>query len=326
MQIKIDNNTEILKKHALEAIRTEQEAVMKLDSVVDGPFLEALSCMSACKGKIVLSGVGKSAIVARKMCGTLVSTGTQAVFMHATDALHGDLGMLSADDIVLLMSKSGDTDEVKRVFQFVKKNGNTIISMVSNMNSYLAVNSDYVVYVPVVREAQPVEAAPTTSTTLFMIVGDAMAMALAGTRGFTSRDFGNLHPGGAIGKRLYLKVEDVFDSTKRPMVSPDDKLLRIILEISSNRLGTTVVVNGDGSVAGIITDGDMRRMLESRSDLNGVTARDIMTSSPKTIDISDLAVNALSVMERNRITAVIVMRGGEYAGLVHIHDILKEGL
>lgn len=326
MQIKIDNNTEILKKHALEAIRTEQEAVMKLDSVVDGPFLEALSCMAACKGKIVLSGVGKSAIVARKMCGTLVSTGTQAVFMHATDALHGDLGMLAADDIVLLMSKSGDTDEVKRVFQFVRKNGNTIISMVSNLNSYLAVHSDHVIYVPVSSEAQPVEAAPTTSTTLFMIVGDAMAMALAGTRGFTSLDFGNLHPGGTIGKRLYLKVEDVFDSSKRPAVSPADKLVRIIPEMSSNRLGTAVVVNGDGSVAGIITDGDMRRMLESRSDLNAVTARDIMTSSPKTIDISDLAVNALSMMERNKITAVVVMKDGEYAGLVHIHDILKEGI
>lgn len=327
MQIKIDNNIEKLKKHALEAIRTEQEAMKKLETVVDDSFGEVLACLASCPGKIMVSGVGKSAIVARKMCGTLVSTGTPALFIHATDALHGDLGLLGKDDVVLLMSKSGNTDEVKRVFQFVRKHGgNKIISMVSNKNSYLALNSDMVVYVPVEKEAEPVGAAPTVSTTLFMVMGDAIAMALAYRRGFTSEDFGRLHPGGSIGKRLYLKVEDVFDRTNLPKVSPDDELVKVILEMSSHRLGTVVVIGEDGSLAGIITDGDMRRMLEIKADLKGIRARDIMTDSPKTIDISDLAVNALSIMEKNKITAVVAMKDGKYAGIVHIHDIIKEGL
>ena len=320
------NIIENLKKYALETIQTESRAVEALPSVVDDRFGEAVALMAGCKGRIVVSGVGKSAIIGRKMVATLNSTGTCGQFLHSADAVHGDMGMIGPDDVVLFISKSGNTDEIKRLLPFVKKMGNPVVSIVSCRDSFLGAHSDYLIYVPMEREACPNNLAPTTSTTLHLVICDAIAMALSRSKGFSAEDFGRFHPGGSLGKRLYMRVEDVFDKSNKPWVAEDVPIKNAIITISSHRLGATVVLGEDGALKGIITDGDVRRMIENGKDINTLKARDIMSRTPKTVDKSALAVDALRMMETNNITSVVVLSDGQYAGLIHIHDVMREGI
>ncbi len=320
------NITEKLKGYASETILAEAQALDSLTEVVDDSFGEAVALMAQCRGRIVVSGVGKSAIIAQKMVATLNSTGTPALFLHSADAVHGDMGMIGRDDIVLFISKSGNTGEIKRLFPFIKMMGNTVVSIVSCRESFLGTHSDYLICVPVGKEAGPDNLAPTTSTTLHLVVCDAIAMALSRYRNFTAEDFGRFHPGGSLGKRLYMRVDDVFDRTNRPWVSEDETIKNAIITISSHRLGATVVLGPGGELRGIITDGDVRRMVENGKDINTLRAGDIMSRSPKTIDKAALAVDALRQMEDNKITSLVVLDCGEYAGLIHIHDIMREGI
>lgn len=320
------NKIEKLKKFASETIIAEAKAVRALPEVVDDSFAEAVSALADAKGRIVVSGVGKSAIIARKMVATLNSTGTGAVFLHSADAVHGDMGLIAPDDVVFFISKSGNTEEIKRLFPFVKKMGNIVVSMVSNRQSFLGTHSDYLIMVPVEHEAGPDNLAPTTSTTLHMVACDAIAMALSRLKEFSPEDFGRIHPGGTLGKRLYMRVADVLDRTNKPWVTEDEAIKNVIITISSHRLGATVVLGTEGELKGIITDGDVRRMVENGNDINTLRARDIMSPSPKTIDMEALAVDALRMMEENKITSVVALECGEYAGLIHIHDIMKEGI
>lgn len=320
------NIKENLKKYASEAIETEAKAVSTLHTVVDDSFAVAVAALASAKGRIVVSGVGKSSVIARKMTATLNSTGSSAVFLHPADAVHGDMGMIGPDDVVLFISKSGNTDEIRRLLPFIKKAGNTVVSIVSSRESFLAASSDYVIYVPVEREAGLENLAPTTSTTLHIIICDAIAMALSRLRGFSAADFRRIHPGGSLGKRLYMRVKDVFDGENRPWVPEDEAINHVIITISSHRLGATAVLGPHGELRGIITDGDIRRMLEAGKDINALKARDIMSCSPKTIDMGAMAAEALNRMEADKITSLVVLDDGEYAGLVHIHDIMREGI
>lgn len=322
----MENIIEKMKKYASETIVTEAKAVSVLSSIVDDSFGEAVAALASARGRIVVSGVGKSALIARKMVATLNSTGSRAVFLHSSDAVHGDMGMIGPDDVVLFISKSGNTEEIRRLLPFVRKMGNHVVSIVSCRESFLGTHSDSLIYVPVEREAGPDNLAPTTSTTLHLVVCDAIAMALSRFRNFTADDFARIHPGGSLGKRLYMRVEDVFDRTNRPWVSGDEAIKNVIITISSHRLGATVVLGPDGDPEGIITDGDVRRMVENGKDINTLRAKDIMSRSPKTIDVGALAAEALRKMEENKITSVVVLREGKYAGLIHIHDIMREGI
>ena len=322
----MENITEKMKKYASETLVTEAKAVSVLSSIVDDSFGEALAALASARGRIVVSGVGKSALIARKMVATLNSTGSRAVFLHSSDAVHGDMGMIGPDDVVLFISKSGNTEEIRRLLPFVRKMGNHVVSIVSCRESFLGTHSDSLIYVPVEREAGPDNLAPTTSTTLHLVVCDAIAMALSRFRNFTADDFARIHPGGSLGKRLYMRVEDVFDRTNRPWVSEDEAIKNVIITISSHRLGATVVLGPDGNPEGIITDGDVRRMVENGKDINTLRAKDIMSRHPKTIDVGALAAEALRKMEENKITSVVVLREGKYAGLIHIHDIMREGI
>ena len=322
----MENIIEKMKKYASETIVTEAKAVSVLSSIVDDSFGEAVAALASARGRIVVSGVGKSALIARKMVATLNSTGSRAVFLHSSDAVHGDMGMIGPDDVVLFISKSGNTEEIRRLLPFVRKMGNHVVSIVSCRESFLGTHSDSLIYVPVEREAGPDNLAPTTSTTLHLVVCDAIAMALSRFRNFTADDFARIHPGGSLGKRLYMRVEDVFDRTNRPWVSEDEAIKNVIITISSHRLGATVVLGPDGDPEGIITDGDVRRMVENGKDINTLRAKDIMSRHPKTIDVGALAAEALRKMEENKITSVVVLREGKYAGLIHIHDIMREGI
>lgn len=322
----MENIIEKMKKYASETIVTEAKAVSVLSSIVDDSFGEAVAALASARGRIVVSGVGKSALIARKMVATLNSTGSRAVFLHSSDAVHGDMGMIGPDDVVLFISKSGNTEEIRRLLPFVRKMGNHVVSIVSCRESFLGTHSDSLIYVPVEREAGPDNLAPTTSTTLHLVVCDAIAMALSRFRNFTADDFARIHPGGSLGKRLYMRVEDVFDRTNRPWVSEDEAIKNVIITISSHRLGATVVLGPDGNPEGIITDGDVRRMVENGKDINTLRAKDIMSRHPKTIDVGALAAEALRKMEDNKITSVVVLREGKYAGLIHIHDIMREGI
>lgn len=322
----MENIIEKMKKYASETIVTEAKAVSVLSSIVDDSFGEAVAALVSARGRIVVSGVGKSALIARKMVATLNSTGSRAVFLHSSDAVHGDMGMIGPDDVVLFISKSGNTEEIRRLLPFVRKMGNHVVSIVSCRESFLGTHSDSLIYVPVEREAGPDNLAPTTSTTLHLVVCDAIAMALSRFRNFTADDFARIHPGGSLGKRLYMRVEDVFDRTNRPWVSEDEAIKNVIITISSHRLGATVVLGPDGNPEGIITDGDVRRMVENGKDINTLRAKDIMSRHPKTIDVGALAAEALRKMEENKITSVVVLREGKYAGLIHIHDTMREGI
>jgi arabinose-5-phosphate isomerase len=277
------------------------------------------------KGNLVFTGIGKSAIIAQKIVATLNSTGTTAVFMHAADAIHGDLGIVREGDIVVVLSKSGETPEIKVLVPLIKLRGNRIVAMVGNPQSYLAQQADFVLDVSVSDEAMPDSLAPTSSTTAQLVMGDALALILMKCRGFSTEDFAKFHPGGALGKQLYLRVKDLYVHNERPEVGPDDNLTRVIIEMTHKRLGATVVCDGD-RLLGIITDGDLRRMLMNGPDIEHVKASQIMTSNPKTIDDEALVVDALHKMRHNSITQLPVMHEGKYLGIIHLHDILKEGI
>ena len=315
-----------LKELALEVINKEVNVINELPNYIDNNFVKIINLLYNCKRRLIVSGIGKSAIVAQKIVATMNSTGTPAIFMHAADAVHGDLGLVQKDDIVILISKSGNTSEIKRLVPFIKGMGNTIVAIIANKDSYLASHSDYILYTPVKEEACQNNLAPTSSTTVQMVMGDIIAVLLSTMRHFTAEDFARYHPGGSLGKRLYMTVEDVFDPTNRPTVSPNDNVQDVIVNISHHRLGATVVTDLNDQLMGIITDGDVRRMLERGLPIDSLKAIDIMSKGPKTIDVSAQAVQAFDLMEKYQITSVIVLSKGTYVGLIHIHDILREGI
>ena len=319
-------NKEKIISVALRTIETETNAVSGLRQFINEDFVKATEQVAASKGRLVVSGIGKSAIVAQKIVATLNSTGTPALFMHAADAIHGDLGMIQADDIVLLISKSGDSPEIKVLTPLVTNFGNTLIGMVGNMQSFLARHSDIVLNTTVEQEACPNNLAPTSSTTAQMVMGDALAVCLMEMKEFNSKDFAKYHPGGTLGKRLYLRVEELASQNAKPRVLPTATLKEVIVEMTEKRLGATAVVEESGTIAGIITDGDLRRMLEKTDSIRDLKAKDIMSSHPKTIEAEILAVLALEEMRRNDISQLLVEQEGKYAGIIHLHDLVKEGI
>lgn len=307
-------------------ILEEAATIQKIAEYIDVQFAHIVQLLLECKGRVVITGVGKSAIIAQKIVATLNSTGTPAMFMHAAEAIHGDLGMIQQLDVVICISKSGNTPEIKVLVPLLKKGGNTLIAMVSEKKSYLAEKSDYILYAHIEREACPHNLAPTNSTTAQLVMGDALAMCLLEQRKFTPQDFAKYHPGGALGKRMYLRVEDIYSNKKAPKVSPYQPILEVILEISSKRMGAAAVVDDSKVLLGIITDGDLRRMLEKNSDFSLLHAQDIMTKNPKTIAPQEMAIAAFEIMEQNSITQLAVVDKGIYKGMLHLHDLLKEGI
>ncbi len=319
-------NKEKIIRVALRTIETETNAVNGLKEFINADFEKAAEQIARSKGRLIVSGIGKSAIIAQKIVATLNSTGTPSVFMHAADAIHGDLGMIQADDIVLLISKSGDSPEIKVLAPLVKNFGNTLIGMVGNMQSYLAQHSDIVLNTTVEQEACPNNLAPTSSTTAQMVMGDALAVCLMELKGFGSGDFAKYHPGGTLGKRLYLRVEDLAAQNAKPKVLPGATLKEVIVEMTEKRLGATAVVDEKNNILGIITDGDLRRMLEKTDSFKNLQAKDIMSSRPKTIGSDVLAVLALEEMRNIGISQLLVEQNGVYAGIIHLHDLVKEGI
>ena len=320
----VDNETKIL-SIARETIQIESEILLALKDSLGAEFCATVLAVFQSKGRLVITGIGKSAIVAQKIVATLNSTGTSSLFMHAADAIHGDLGMIGSDDIVLCLSKSGETPEIKVLVPLVRQQGNTLIAMSSQRDSYLAKQAHFLLYLPVSQEADSNNLIPTASTTAQIAMGDALAMSLLVLRGFTSRDFAQFHPGGTIGKQLYLQVRDIYPHNERPSVSPEESIRAAIMEMTSKRLGVTVVEEA-GKVCGIITDGDLRRMLEKDTNLNNLKAKDIMNTAPKTIQEEALAVNALELLRSHSITQLLVLRGEEYVGILHLHDLIREGI
>ena len=310
---------------AIQIIENEANAIIGLKSRIDDDFQKIVEMMLKCKGNLVFSGIGKSALIAQKIVATMNSTGTTAVFMHAADAIHGDLGIVREGDVVVILSKSGETPEIKVLVPLIKLRGNKIVAMVGNRKSYLAQQADFVLDVSVNDEAIPDSLAPTSSTTAQLVMGDALALILMRCRGFSTDDFAKFHPGGALGKQLYLRVKDLYVNNERPEVGPDENLTRVIIEMTHKRLGATVVSEGD-TIIGIITDGDLRRMLMNTPDIEHVKASQIMTSHPKTIEEDALVVDALHKRRANSITQLPVVKEGKYMGIIHLHDILKEGI
>lgn len=306
-------------------IHKEIDALNKMASFVDERFEQAVQTMFYATGRVVLTGIGKSAIIAQKITATLNSTGTPALFMHAADAIHGDLGMIQQGDVVLILSKSGESPEIKALLPFIKNFGNKTIAICGNRDSFLAKHADTFINTTVDEEAEPNNLAPTTSTTAQLVMGDALAVCLLQMKGFSSRDFAKFHPGGALGKRLYLKVGDLSSKNNQPQVDIGADLKKVILEISANRLGATAVMN-KGKLMGIITDGDLRRMMEKGTEKDNIVAGDLCSQQPITIEEDILAVQALELMRQNDITQLIVTRQGNYAGMVHLHDLIREGL
>ena len=304
----------------------EAEVLDGLKSSITDEFAECVELLYHCEGRVVVTGIGKSALVAQKIVATFNSTGTSALYMHAADAVHGDMGMIGPQDILLCLSKSGESPEIKVLIPFIHSMGNTIIAFVSKPDSFLAQKADHTIAIPVPQEADPNNLAPTSSTTAQMAMGDAMAVALLALRGFTPSDFAKYHPGGALGKQLYLKVSDLTEQNEKPAVRADDNIRKVILEISSKRLGAAAVLDKEGNLEGVITDGDLRRMLEGDGDTSHLTASDIMTVSPKTIDVQARAVDALAMIRKHSISQVIAMKGNEYVGMLHLHDLIREGL
>ena len=310
---------------ATDVIEQEAATVANLKNMIDSNFAEAVSIIFKSRGRLVVTGIGKSAIIAQKIVATMNSTGTPALFMHAADAIHGDLGMIQDNDIVMLLSRSGNTPEIKVLVPILKMRRNKMIAMVSDTQSYLAQQADIIINAYAAHEACPNNLAPTSSTTAQLVMGDAMAVALLECRGFSPSDFAKYHPGGALGKKLYMRVSDLYLNNEKPEVAPSDSINRVILEMTSKRLGATAVTD-NGRLLGIITDGDLRRMLVSGRTIENLTAQDIMSVNPKTIDENAMAVNAFHIMEQNHITQLIVLKEGIYAGVIHIHDILQEGI
>lgn len=307
-------------------MKNEADAIEKLIQYIDADFEACVQEIYSAKGRVVITGIGKSAIIANKIVATLNSTGTPSLFMHAADAIHGDLGMIQQDDIVICISKSGNTPEIKVLVPLLKRRGSKLVALVSNVNSYLAQQADYVLNATIGEEACPNNLAPTTSTTAHLAMGDALAVCLLELRNFTPADFAKYHPGGALGKQLYLKVSDVFVNNQFPIVRPTATLKEVILEISSKRLGCTAVAEADHVLLGIITDGDLRRMLQKDIDISAVQATEIMTKNPKHIGKDEFAVKALHIMQEKSITQLVVMEGNKVEGFIHLHDLLKEGI
>ena len=313
-----------IKKIARETIAIELAAVAKLESSINDDFVNAINLILSTKGRLIVAGIGKSANIANKMVATFNSTGQPAVFLHAADAIHGDLGNIQEGDVIICISKSGNTPEVKALVPFIKNMGNKIIALTGNPKSFLAIKSDFILDVSVEKEACPNNLAPTSSTTAQLVMGDAIAVSLLACKDFTEEDFARFHPGGILGKRLNIKVQDLI-SDYTPKVNPNASINEVIIEISQNRLGVTAVLN-DKKLAGIITDGDIRRMLEDEKDISSLCAKDIMSRDPKITKPDDLAYNALKEMEQNNITQLIVIKSEKYLGVIHIHDIIKEGI
>lgn len=311
---------------ARRTIALEAGAIESLGKLITEDFNQICSVILAAKGRVIVSGIGKSAVIAQKIVATLNSTGTPAVFLHAADAIHGDLGMILSHDVVIIISKSGESPEIKVLVQLVRGFGNPIIGLVGNTESYLAKQSDYILDATVSQEACPNNLAPTSSTTAQMVMGDALAVALMELRGFKSSDFAKFHPGGALGKKLYLRVADFYVNNEQPKVSPNALLKDVIVEISRKRLGATAVVNEKDELLGVITDGDLRRMLEKNSLVDTITAAEIMTINPKTIEDEALAIDAMELMRKNNITQLLVVNNKQYLGVIHLHDLIKEGL
>ena len=318
------NNDKIISV-AKQTIETESKAILNLVSLVNDEFAEAVRYIYQSNGRVIITGIGKSANIATKIVATLNSTGTPSIFMHAADAIHGDLGTIQENDSVICISKSGNTPEIKVLVPLIKAIGNKLIAITSNKDSFLGQEADYVLNAYVEKEACPNNLAPTSSTTAQLVMGDALAMSLLDLRGFSSSDFAKFHPGGSLGKQLYLRVSNLTQQNKKPQVTPNTNIKDVIMEISKNMLGVTAVIE-NAHIIGIITDGDLRRMMSNNDSFKGLTAKDIMSENPKTIDNNAMAVAAMELMETNGITQIIAQENGVYCGIVHIHDLTKEGI
>jgi arabinose-5-phosphate isomerase len=311
---------------AKNTILTESSAIANLANFINTNFENAVKCIYSSKGRVIVTGIGKSANIAAKIVATFNSTGTPAIFMHAADAIHGDLGSVLEDDVVICISKSGNTPEIKVLVPLIKNYGNKIIAITGNIDSFLGKNADFTLNTFVEKEACPNNLAPTTSTTAQLVMGDALAICLLELKEFSSADFAKYHPGGALGKRLYLRVSDLIVNNELPQVSENESIVKVIVEISEKRLGVTAVVE-NSKIIGIITDGDIRRMLTKSTEINHLTAKDIMSKNPKTIQEDAMAIEALERMETNSITQILVTNhDNNYKGVVHLHDLIKEGI
>jgi arabinose-5-phosphate isomerase len=310
---------------ARETILTEAKAIANLEQLLDQNFAKAVQAVYNSKGRVIITGIGKSAAIATKIVATLNSTGTPAVFMHAADAIHGDLGSILQDDVVICISKSGNTPEIKVLVPLIKNFGNTLVAITGNKDSFLGKQADFILNSFVEKEACPNNLAPTTSTTAQLVIGDALAVCLLNLREFSSQDFAKYHPGGALGKRLYLRVSDIADQNQKPAVTPNTPVPQVIIEISEKMLGVTAVLEDD-KITGIVTDGDIRRMLQKSTNIAGLTAKDIMSPNPKTIESDAMAVDALDVLEDNKISQLLAVKDGKYYGVVHLHNLIREGI
>ncbi len=318
-------NKNTIIENATQTILAESKAIANLINFLNDEFENAVKFIHNSKGRVIVTGIGKSANIATKIVATLNSTGTPSIFMHAADAIHGDLGIIQQNDVVICISKSGNTPEIKVLIPLIKNYGNKIIAITGNTQSFLGTNADFVLNSYVEKEACSNNLAPTTSTTAQLVIGDALAVCLLELNNFSSTDFAKYHPGGALGKKLYLRVKDLVNKNERPNVAPNSSIKDVIIEISEKRLGTTAVTQ-DTKIVGVITDGDLRRMLKNNKDINSLTASDIMSKNPKTIDINAMAIEALETMENNNITQILVVEDSVYIGVVHLHDLLKEGI
>lgn len=315
-----------IKQAGLRTVRLEAEAISAMQNMIDDEFERAVRTISESAGRLVISGIGKSAIIAQKIVATLNSTGTPSIFLHAADAIHGDIGMIQQNDVVMIISKSGESPEIKILVPLIKNFGNILIAMVGNMSSFLSRQSDIILNTTVEQEACPNNLAPTSSTTAQLVMGDAIAVVLMEIKGFGSDDFAKFHPGGMLGKKLYLRVSDLYIHNEKPSVTAEALLKNVIVEISKKRLGATAVTDGKNKLLGVVTDGDLRRMLEKNEPLDKITAKDIMSVKPKTISPDSLAVDALDLMRKSDITQLMVTLDGNYLGIIHLHDLVREGL
>ncbi|HSQ47551.1 MAG TPA: KpsF/GutQ family sugar-phosphate isomerase [Lutibacter sp.] len=318
-------NKNTIIENAKQTILIESKAIANLVNFLDEDFENAVNFIHHSKGRVIVTGIGKSANIATKIVATLNSTGTPAIFMHAADAIHGDLGIIQENDVVVCISKSGNTPEIKVLLPLIKNYGNKIIALTGNPASFLGTNADFLLNSFVEKEADPNNLAPTTSTTAQLVMGDALAICLLHLNNFSSKDFAKYHPGGALGKKLYLRVSDLIGKHEMPQVAPTTPINDVIIEISKKRLGTTAVIENN-KIVGIITDGDLRRMLSNSPDIGKLVAKDIMSKNPKTIQVDAMAIEAMETMENNKISQILVEDNSVYVGVVHLHDLLKEGI
>lgn len=318
-------STGIIIDLAKKTIETERDAIANLSNLLDEDFANTVNCILSSKGRVVISGIGKSAIIATKIVATLNSTGTPAIFMHAADAIHGDLGTVQDNDVVICISKSGSTPEIKMLIPLIKRGNNKLIAMTGNPDSFLAKQADFLLNTFVEKEACPNGLAPTTSTTAQLVMGDALAIVLLELKGFSSTDFAKYHPGGALGKKLYLRVADITKNNQVPKVALHTEVKQVIVEISKKMLGITAVLDGE-KIVGVVTDGDIRRMLNKHDNIKGLTAADIMSGDPKTIENDTLAIKALEVMQQKGISQLLATKKGTYIGVIHLHNLINEGI